>query len=158
LSIVYFHLGDYDKAKEFASASFKHAHAFGYKNLEREALTNLAKAELSLNNFNQAKDYLYENLKFYWQTRALEHVLDCLIYLGEVVVKQGEIEKGYLWWQVVLNHTTKESLVHKKTLELLSILQKQLTHEQRLTNQDKARNTTLDAIITEILWLNSTNQ
>jgi predicted ATPase/DNA-binding SARP family transcriptional activator len=158
LSIVYFHLGDYDRAKEFASASFKHAHDFGYKNLEREALINLAKAELSLNNFNQAKDYLCENLKFYWQTRALEHVLECLIYLGEVVVKQGEIEKGYLWWQVVLNHTTKESLVHKKTLELLSSLQKQLTHEQRLTNQDKARNTTLDAIITEILWLNSTNQ
>jgi tetratricopeptide (TPR) repeat protein len=153
LGMAYHHLQDFVKAKKFCESALKHIQDTHLLSHESDILVHLAKTEIALGNYILAQQHLHKSIQFYWQNHTLEHVLECLIYLGELAAKQGRVDKGYLWWQIALQHTTTEPKVKKDIQTLLAYFQDQLSSKQRHTLKRQAKKTNLEDVITEVLWL-----
>lgn len=121
-------LKDYVQAEALAKEAEEVAHTSGERSIQVEALENLGKVMLALDNLEASQTYFIKALEAAWHINGLKFVLPLLLHIAILNVKQNHPDSALRYAKLVLRHPAANEATKVKAEHLLSQLQ----------NEDKA--------------------
>lgn len=140
-------LGNYEKAREQAELALLHSEEVADTIGIAVQCTNLAKIQLALDHYGQAKVYLKRALEISWNKQETPEILKVLLVWSHIFIKEQEFDlAAAMLFQVSQNSGAE--YVHKQ--DALSLLNGLNLTEQNLTEQ--AKNRSLESLMHQLLY------
>ena len=147
------HLGEYAEAKRLYEESLTVFRETGDRWDISNCLNNLADVACTLGEYGESRQYFNESLKVARDIQAVPLVVEALVWMATLLVKQDEKEQAVELLALALGHPAIENERRNKDRaeKLLSRLETELPSNVAAVARERGRSKKLGAVVEEIL-------
>jgi tetratricopeptide (TPR) repeat protein len=151
LGSISYRLGDHDKASKHYQNDLEISREKGWRRKTANALNGLGRVSLEKGNDLEARTHFHEALEISLEIGALPLVLETLVGVAELFVRDDQLEHAVEILYLCVHHSATHAAVRMRAEKLLNDLKAKLPQDEFVSAQQRGIASDLESVVTALL-------